>query len=101
MRLVTVLLAVSVALGAVELGLRAFALAPPLEEQFSAYTPDARLPFRPRPMGHTNGRNATNEFDFDYRHSSEGFRDVEHERSKPAGTFGSSAWATVSPTAPA
>ena len=33
------------------------------------------------------GRNATDEFDYSYRHNSVGFRDVEHALSKPDGVF--------------
>jgi len=71
----------------VEGGVRFLRLAPPLLAEYTAYADDPWLPHKPRPMSRITGRNATDEFFYDYRHNSIGFRDVEHQREKPAGVF--------------
>ena len=56
---------------------RAMGLAPALVEGVH-YVRDSHLPFRPAPSSRATGRAPTGEYDFDYRHNSLGFRDVEH-----------------------
>ncbi|GAB4318602.1 MAG: hypothetical protein Kow0059_12200 [Candidatus Sumerlaeia bacterium] len=70
--------------GAVELGARALELAP-LEIRYPNNIPDPVLPFRPKPGFRHIYRSP--EFVHEERHNSMGYRDVEHRRNKPAGTF--------------
>jgi lysophospholipase L1-like esterase len=78
-----------VACAAVELGVRAFALAPPLPPRYTDYVPDDVLPFRLAP--NTVRRNrpwpSGDEFEFEFRTNSQGSRDVEHAFEKPPGVF--------------
>jgi lysophospholipase L1-like esterase len=66
---------------------RLFHVAPPLLAEYTAYVDDPYLPHKPRPLSRISGRNATDEFSYDYRHNSFGFRDVEHQQEKPKGVF--------------
>lgn len=87
MRAIAILLGLCGALALLEVGVRAFALAPLLDWQYSTYITDStRLP-RPRPLSRIAGSSATGEFEFQYQHNHAGFRDIDHELSKPAGTF--------------
>ena len=72
---------------ALEAGTRLLAIAPQAEAEYSNNVPDPHILYRPRPLSRVTGRNATNEFDYDYRHNSFGFRDVEHSAIKAPGTF--------------
>lgn len=67
--------------------IRCIHLAPPLDSQYSTYVNDDYLPYKPAPLSRVNGRSPTNEFDYDYTHNSQGFRDVEHVLDKPPGVF--------------
>jgi lysophospholipase L1-like esterase len=78
LRFVAVCLGLIVALTAIELGVRWLRLAPQVDDQYGAYVSDADILFRKQPLSYRVGRNATDEFDYDYRHNSLGFRDVEH-----------------------
>ncbi|HMK23723.1 MAG TPA: GDSL-type esterase/lipase family protein [Terriglobales bacterium] len=62
-------------------GVRILGLAPSLP--LSHYTTDPYLPFKTRPLARTTGRAATGEYDYDYRHNSFGFRDIERPPHKP------------------
>jgi hypothetical protein len=62
-------------------GVRILGLAPTLP--LSHYTTDPHLPFKTRPLARTAGRSATAEYDYDYRHNSFGFRDIERSPRKP------------------
>ncbi len=50
-------------------------------------TTDPHLPYRPVAGSHIRGRSKTDEYDYDHRHNSHGFRDVERALDKPAGVF--------------
>ena len=69
----------------VEVAVRVVGLAPSLP--LTHYATDPHLPFKTRPLAHVTGRSATDEFDYDYRHNSVGFRDIERSRRKPKGVF--------------
>jgi lysophospholipase L1-like esterase len=71
---------------ALESIVRIAGLAPPLNSATRMFTTDAHLPFKPRPNSHISGRSTTDEFDFDYRHNSLGFRDIEHAVQKQPGS---------------
>lgn len=62
-------------------GVRILGLAPGLPP--SHYTTDPQLPFKTRPLARTSGQSATAEYDYDYRHNSFGFRDIERSPRKP------------------
>ena len=70
-----------------EIGVRVAGLAPPLNPAAQAFVADPHLPFKPAPWSRLAGRSPTDEFDFDYRHNSLGFRDTEHALAKPTGSF--------------
>jgi lysophospholipase L1-like esterase len=80
-------LMIIVTLGVVEGVVRLIGIAPPLLTEYTAYMEDPYLPHIPRPFSHITGRNATNEFSYDYRHNSLGYRDVEHRQQKADGSF--------------
>jgi lysophospholipase L1-like esterase len=85
LRTLSVALGLLTGLAVVEIAVRSLSLAPPLNPAYGSYAPDAFLPFKPRPSTRITGR--TDEFDYDYRHNRQGFRDVEHATEKAAGTF--------------
>jgi len=60
---------------------RLFDLAPDLPSGSTKYVPDPYLPWKPMPLTVVRGRRG------EFRHNSLGFRDVEHDREKPAGVF--------------
>lgn len=66
---------------------RWFKLAPPLNKQSGIYIKDPYVPYKPRPFSRAVGRSFANEYAFDYRYNSMGFRDVEHDFEKPPGVF--------------
>ena len=74
-----------------ELVVRLFGIGPALDSRLtregSWWVEDSVLPYRPEPLSVYRGRNATDEYDYEHRHNSEGFRDVEHQRTRPPGTF--------------
>jgi hypothetical protein len=70
----------------VEMAVRLLSLAPAIERGYGDNAADGDLPFKRKPLSRSRGRNATNEFDYDYRHNSLGFRDVEHALVKKEGT---------------
>jgi lysophospholipase L1-like esterase len=76
-----------VIMAVVEGAVRLLHIAPPLLAEYTAYVDDPYLPHKTRPLSRITGRNATDEFSYDYRHNSFGFRDVEHQREKPKGVF--------------
>ena len=63
---------------------RLLKIAPPLPTSIK-HVPDPYLPYKPEPLSVTTGR--TSEFDYEYRHNSFGFRDVEHSVEKSTGAF--------------
>ena len=81
------LVVVLLTLAGVEATVRLFALAPPLQREHQEFVRGDRLPFLRKPWSHQTGRNATGEFDFDYRHNSLGLRDRDHSARRPAGVF--------------
>jgi lysophospholipase L1-like esterase len=87
LRLFALGLGLLLGLGVAELSVRLLALAPPVTRQWSGFVADPHLPFKPRPHSHLTGRSESDEFDFDLRHNSLGFRDVEHPLTKEPGTF--------------
>lgn len=86
-RLLYGLLSTLLVLAGVEGLVRAFALAPAIDLQFADNVRDPYLPFKRRPNSTHRGRSASDEFDFEYRHNALGFRDRDHEFSKPDGVF--------------
>ena len=78
---------VFVALLLLEGVMRVFGLAPPLPNQYRAYISDPCLPFRKKPNIVERGTSASGEYDYEYRHNSQGFRDEEHTIEKPEGVF--------------
>ena len=70
-----------------EIGVRVAGLAPPLNLGAQAFVANPHLPFKPASRSRLAGRSPTDEFDFDYRHDSLGFRDTEHALAKPTGSF--------------
>lgn len=69
-----------------EVVVRLFHMAPPLTSQYSKYTKDQYLPYKPRPFSIISGR-SEGEFDYEYKHNSLGFRDIEHTIKKPEGIY--------------
>lgn len=80
------MLGLGFALGMAEAATRLLGIAPRLDTQCRQFVKDPYLPYRPAPNNHGKGVAATGEYAFEYRHNSEGFRDVEHALAKPAGT---------------
>ena len=74
-------------LAGLEAGVRLLGIAPQAEAEYGNNLADPQILYRPKPFSRAAGRNSTNEFDYDYRHNSLGFRDVEHVSPKPTGTF--------------
>ena len=60
-----------------EVAVRILYLAPPLNKEWGTRVADPHLPYKHRPLAHYEGRNITDEYDYDYTHNSAGFRDVE------------------------
>lgn len=87
MRAFAVLLLIAVTLLGVEASVRLLGIAPRISEQISQLVPDSVLMYRHAPNSVARGRSESDEFDFEYRHNSLGFRDVERTVEKPAGTF--------------
>jgi lysophospholipase L1-like esterase len=76
---------VAVTLVLIEVTARVFQMGPSLDAQYGGNVPDPFVPYRGRPFVHITGR--SDEFTFDYRHNSGGFRDTEHTLDKPPGVF--------------
>lgn len=85
LRLLAVACLVSLVLA--EVLVRVLGLAPPLGRQYRHFMADPDLPFRIRPNSVERGLAPSKEFRFEYRHNSQGLRDVEHTREKPEGAF--------------
>ena len=85
LRLLAVACLVSLLLA--EVLVRALGLAPPLGRQYRNFMADPDLPFRIRPNSVERGLAPSKEFRFEYRHNSQGLRDVEHAAGKPPGVF--------------
>ena len=83
----TILISLGIGLLIAEMILRVFHLAPPLVTQYGNNVPDPYLPYKPKPMSVSSGRSSTDEFDYEYRHNSFGFRDIEHSLGKDNDTF--------------
>ncbi len=71
----------------VEAAVRVLGVAPRLEDHIGDLLPDSVLMYRHAPHSVARGRSSSDEFDFEYRHNSLGFRDRERPLEKPAGTF--------------
>lgn len=82
-----VLPSVVFALALSEAIVRVLGLPPPPSPMQAGLQEDPVLPFRPEPNAVYTGWNDTNEFDFEIRTNSRGFRDEERALRKPAGTF--------------
>jgi len=78
---------IGLSLGGVELLVRLARLVPPLESQYAGNVADSPISFGKRPFSTLTGRAASGEFTFTYHHNSRGFRDDEHETTKPPGVF--------------
>jgi lysophospholipase L1-like esterase len=66
---------------------RLLGIAPPLSGQIGGLVRDQWIPFKHSPNSVARGRSESDEFDFEYRHNSIGFRDVEHQTDKPPGVI--------------
>ena len=86
-RIVSICVGFFAGFSAVEVAVRLLSLAPPIERAYDYNAADGDLPYKRKPFSRSRGRNVTNEFDYDYRHNSLGFRDVEHAIVKKEGTF--------------
>ena len=84
---VYLLVVVPVVLGLAEAATRLFGLAPGLPRQYAENVTDPHLPFKRRPNSVLRGRSRSGEFEFEYRHNSLGFRDVERSLAKPPDTY--------------
>lgn len=73
--------------GGLEVAVRLLRLAPPLNRQYPGMVADPLVPYRPAPSTAWSVPSLSGEFAIEVRHSSWGFRDVEHPVAKPAGTF--------------
>jgi len=82
--LATVVVATGAAL---EAATRLLGLAPDLPTQHVANVADPWIPYKRRPHSLLRGRSESNEFDFEYQHDAEGFRDRDRPLAKPAGAF--------------
>lgn len=71
----------------VETSIRFLHLAPTFDAQYRKFVADPYLPYKPQPLSMVSGRSRTGEFDFEYKHNSLGFRDVEHPQSKSDDTL--------------
>ena len=87
LRVLGILSAAGIGFLAAEAVIRLFALAPHLEEQYQEFVSTGTRPYARRPFSHVAGRNSTDEFDYDYRHNSLGFRGPEWSRPKPENVF--------------
>jgi hypothetical protein len=78
-----------VACGAVEVAVRLAGVAAPLPPQYVDYVADDALPFRMAANAVRTNRPwpSGDEFAFEFRTNSQGFRDVEHAFEKPHGVF--------------
>jgi lysophospholipase L1-like esterase len=81
------LILIGVGLGGAELLVRLARVAPPLESQYIGHVANSPISFGKRPFSTVTGRSASGEFTFTYHHNSRGFRDDEHEVTKPPGVF--------------
>lgn len=72
-----------------ELAFRLARVAPPLSKAYAdpIYVPDPHLPYRPAPHISRDTMSRSGEFREVFTHNASGFRDVEHPRTKPTGTF--------------
>jgi len=82
-----IILVCSFVIIATELGVRGFAVAPTLPKHFSNNQKHPILPWLPEPNSKEIGWSAKREFKIHHQHNSQGFRDVDHEFTKPANTF--------------
>jgi lysophospholipase L1-like esterase len=76
-----------VALIAIEVSVRLLNLAPPITNADWNFVSDPYLPYKQRPFSIISGRSRSNEYDYEYQHNSEGFRDIDHTFEKPKNTF--------------
>lgn len=83
------LAATALACALVEIAVRVFDLAPPLPPRYVDYVQDDVLPFRLEPNAVKPNRPwpSGDEFLFEFRTNSQGFRDVEHAFEKPPGVM--------------
>jgi hypothetical protein len=56
-------------------------VAPPPPPEHGVNAADPWLPYMPRPFSVARGRSASGEFNFEYKHNSQGLRDIEHSAS--------------------
>lgn len=66
---------------------RLLGLAPGVNTQHADNVADPFLAYRKRPGSVLVGRSLSDEFDYEYRHNAEGFRDIDRPEAKPPGTF--------------
>lgn len=86
-RSIVILLITLVSLAVLEGAVRLFGIAPVLPKEYSGFISDPYLPFRKKPNLVRRGMSRSGEFEFEYRHNSMGFRDVEHDILKPPGVY--------------
>lgn len=80
---------VAIVLFAIEISVRFLHLAPPITitNPNWNFVADPYLPYKQRPFSVISGRSLTDEYNSEYKHNSEGFRDVEHTNTKPKGVY--------------
>ena len=59
----------------------------PIVNQYGNNISDRYLPYRPQPFSVINGTAASQEYEYNYKHNSFGFRDVEHTLHKDKNVF--------------
>ena len=84
---IAICLGLIVGLAAVETAIRLLGVGPRLPREYGNNVSLGSLLYKPKPLSRIAGRNNTDEFDYDYRHNSFGFRDVEHDIVKTKTTF--------------
>jgi lysophospholipase L1-like esterase len=87
-RRILALLAVAVGVAlALEAATRALGIAPGLPTQYGDNVADPHIPYKRAPGSVLRGVSASGEFEFEYRHGREGFRDLDRPQRKPPGVF--------------
>ncbi|HRK02433.1 MAG TPA: SGNH/GDSL hydrolase family protein, partial [Oligoflexia bacterium] len=80
-------LSMTLALVVFEAGLRIFSVVPTVDKQYSAFRVDSEISYGHSPNTVSAGTAPYDEFVYEYRHNSQGFRDIEHPEKKEPGTF--------------
>jgi GDSL-like lipase/acylhydrolase family protein len=84
--LISVIIAFFLSFFALESVVRVFKIAPFLVDQYR-YTRDPYLPYIPQALSAFSGRSSSDEYDYENRHNSLGFRDIEHAHERNDDVF--------------